>query len=218
MRLISHRVCFILAIGALVSMCLFKSHHLRLFSWLLSKSCIEILGNRERDCEDDEGSNEDEHTKLWLLQHASISNIFSLFLPAHLSSLLQHVKSKLQEGKREIKAVALKVYSAYALGPTRLYPKAGVDRKDLKRKFPKFIYNEDTAVEKTWKVLGWKFTQLNSDMEDATSQLKTGDTLNGAALRTDEVEADGTWNKATIPYVTKALQEILRWKLKFTKN
>ncbi|KAF3492501.1 hypothetical protein DY000_02054764 [Brassica cretica] len=59
---------------------------------------------------------------------------------------------------------------------TRLEPIAGADQKDLRRKFPKFIHVEDKALEKTWKVLGWKFTQLNSVMEDATSQLKTGDT------------------------------------------
>ena len=45
-------------------------------------------------------------------------------------------------------------------------------------------------MKKTWKVLGWKFTQLNSAMEDATSQLKTGDTLYGSALRTDKVKVN----------------------------
>lgn len=45
-------------------------------------------------------------------------------------------------------------------------------------------------MKQTWKVLGWKFTQLNSAMEDATSQLKTGDTLYGSALRTDEVKVN----------------------------
>ncbi|WZZ34369.1 hypothetical protein YC2023_017770 [Brassica napus] len=52
----------------------------------------------------------------------------------------------------------------------------------------KFIYDEYKALEKNWKVLAWKFTQLNSAMGDALSQLKTKDTPNSAALRTDKVE------------------------------
>ncbi|KAF3578600.1 hypothetical protein DY000_02035835 [Brassica cretica] len=52
----------------------------------------------------------------------------------------------------------------------------------------KFIYDEYKALEKNWKVLAWKFTQLNSAMGDALSQLKTTDTPNSAALRTDKVE------------------------------
>ncbi|KAF3558839.1 hypothetical protein F2Q69_00017860 [Brassica cretica] len=43
-------------------------------------------------------------------------------------------------------------------------------------------------MKKNWKVLAWKFTQLNSAMGDALSQLKTTDTPNSAALRTDKVE------------------------------
>ncbi|CAN6844666.1 unnamed protein product [Brassica oleracea] len=45
-------------------------------------------------------------------------------------------------------------------------------------------------MKKNWKVLAWKFTQLNSAMGDALSQLKTTDTPNSAALRTDKVEAN----------------------------
>ncbi|CAG7901958.1 unnamed protein product [Brassica rapa] len=43
-------------------------------------------------------------------------------------------------------------------------------------------------MTKTWKVLAWQFTQLNSAMGNAPSQLKTADTPNSAALRTDKVE------------------------------
>lgn len=43
-------------------------------------------------------------------------------------------------------------------------------------------------MKKTWKVLAWQFIQLNSAMGDAPSQLKTADTPNSAALRTDKVE------------------------------
>ncbi|KAG2255303.1 hypothetical protein Bca52824_074597 [Brassica carinata] len=48
----------------------------------------------------------------------------------------------------------------------------------------KFIYDEYKVLE----VLAWEFTQLNSAMGDAPSQLKTADTPNGASLRPDKVE------------------------------
>ncbi|KAF2590920.1 hypothetical protein F2Q70_00038522 [Brassica cretica] len=66
---------------------------------------------------------------------------------------------------------------------------AGADRKDLMRKLPKFIYDEEKALEKTRKVLADKIAQLNSAIDDVSSQLKSEDTPNGAALSTDEVEA-----------------------------
>ncbi|CAH8254592.1 unnamed protein product [Arabidopsis lyrata] len=66
---------------------------------------------------------------------------------------------------------------------------AGADRKDLMRKLPKFIYDEEKALEKTRKVLAEKIAQLNSAIDDVSSQLKSEDTPNGAALSTDEVEA-----------------------------
>ncbi|KAL1194032.1 hypothetical protein V5N11_002510 [Cardamine amara subsp. amara] len=66
---------------------------------------------------------------------------------------------------------------------------AGADRKDLMRKLPKFIYDEEKALEKTRKVLAEKIAQLNSAIDDVSSQLKSEDTPNGAALNTDEVEA-----------------------------
>ncbi|CAH2035491.1 unnamed protein product [Thlaspi arvense] len=66
---------------------------------------------------------------------------------------------------------------------------AGADRKDLMRKLPKFIYDEEKALEKTRKVLAEKIAQLNSAIDDVSSQLKSEDTPNGAALTTDEVEA-----------------------------
>lgn len=66
---------------------------------------------------------------------------------------------------------------------------AGADRKDLMRKLPKFIYDEEKALEKTRKVLAEKIAQLNSAIDDVSSQLKSEDTPNGAALSTDEIEA-----------------------------
>ncbi|KFK29152.1 hypothetical protein AALP_AA7G095500 [Arabis alpina] len=66
---------------------------------------------------------------------------------------------------------------------------AGADRKDLMRKLPKFIYDEEKALEKTRKVLAEKIAQLNSAIDDVSSQLKSEDAPNGAALSTDEAEA-----------------------------
>ncbi|CAN8302530.1 unnamed protein product [Cochlearia groenlandica] len=66
---------------------------------------------------------------------------------------------------------------------------AGADKKDLMRKLPKFIYDEEKALEKTRKVLAEKIAQLNSAIDDVSSQLKSEDTPNGAALSTDEAEA-----------------------------
>ncbi|KAL5557694.1 hypothetical protein UlMin_033905 [Ulmus minor] len=67
---------------------------------------------------------------------------------------------------------------------------AGTDRKDLMRKLPKFIYDEEKALEKTRKVLAEKIAQLNSAIDDVSSQLKSEDAPNGvAAVNSDEVEA-----------------------------
>ncbi|XP_019056670.1 PREDICTED: uncharacterized protein LOC104801939 isoform X2 [Tarenaya hassleriana] len=67
---------------------------------------------------------------------------------------------------------------------------AGAGRKDLMKKLPKFIYDEEKALEKTRKVLAEKIAQLNSAIDDASFQLRTEDTTNGAlASNTDEVEA-----------------------------
>ncbi|KAF5747252.1 hypothetical protein HS088_TW06G01433 [Tripterygium wilfordii] len=65
----------------------------------------------------------------------------------------------------------------------------GTDRKDLMRKLPKFIYDEEKALEKTRKVLAEKIAQLNSAIDDVSSQLRTEDVPNGAAVNSDEIEA-----------------------------
>ncbi|CAO2833704.1 unnamed protein product [Amaranthus hypochondriacus] len=65
---------------------------------------------------------------------------------------------------------------------------AGADKKDLMRKLPKFIYDEEKALEKTRKILTEKIEQLNSAIDDVSSQLRSEDTSNGAAVNSDEVE------------------------------
>ncbi|KAK2975677.1 hypothetical protein RJ640_027780 [Escallonia rubra] len=66
---------------------------------------------------------------------------------------------------------------------------SGADRKDLMRKLPKFIYDEEKALERTRKILTEKIAQLNSAIDDVSSQLRADDAPNGAAVTPDEQEA-----------------------------
>ncbi|KAL2504415.1 expressed protein localized to the inner membrane of the chloroplast [Abeliophyllum distichum] len=66
---------------------------------------------------------------------------------------------------------------------------AGADRKDLMRKLPKFIYDEEKALERTRKILTEKIAQLNSAIDDVSAQLHADDEPNGAAITSDELEA-----------------------------
>ncbi|KAK1304684.1 hypothetical protein QJS10_CPB11g02172 [Acorus calamus] len=66
----------------------------------------------------------------------------------------------------------------------------GADRKDLMRKLPKFIYDEEKALEKTRKILTEKIAQLNSAIDDVSSQLRADDEPNGVAVKSDEVESN----------------------------
>ncbi|XP_010061202.2 uncharacterized protein LOC104448946 [Eucalyptus grandis] len=66
---------------------------------------------------------------------------------------------------------------------------AGTDRKDLMRKLPKFIYDEEKALEKTRKVLAEKIAQLNSAIDDVSSELRTEESSDEIAVAPDEIEA-----------------------------
>ncbi|XP_023889878.2 uncharacterized protein LOC112001933 [Quercus suber] len=66
---------------------------------------------------------------------------------------------------------------------------AGVDRKDLMRKLPKFIYDEEKALERTRKILTEKIAQLNSAIDDVSAHLHGDDAPNGAIVNSDEVGA-----------------------------
>ncbi|XP_061372834.1 uncharacterized protein LOC133315258 [Gastrolobium bilobum] len=66
---------------------------------------------------------------------------------------------------------------------------AGADRKELMRKLPKFIYDEEKALEKTRKVLALKIEQLNAAIDDVSAQLRSEETPNGVAVNSDEIEA-----------------------------
>ncbi|QCE16779.1 uncharacterized protein LOC114196252 [Vigna unguiculata] len=66
---------------------------------------------------------------------------------------------------------------------------AGADRKELMRKLPKFIYDEEKALEKTRKVLAEKIEQLNAAIDDVSAQLRSEEATNGVAINSDEIEA-----------------------------
>ncbi|KAG0475987.1 hypothetical protein HPP92_012439 [Vanilla planifolia] len=65
----------------------------------------------------------------------------------------------------------------------------GTERKELLRKLPKFIYDEEKALEKTRKVLEQKIAQLNVAIDEASAKIRGEDGRNGAAVSPDEIEA-----------------------------
>ncbi|KAD5960211.1 hypothetical protein E3N88_11683 [Mikania micrantha] len=67
---------------------------------------------------------------------------------------------------------------------------AGTDKKELLKKLPNFIYDEEKALEKTRQKLAQKIAELNSAIDDVSSQLKSDD---------EEVANDG------VPDETEAL-------------
>ncbi|XP_059636918.1 uncharacterized protein LOC132279020 [Cornus florida] len=66
---------------------------------------------------------------------------------------------------------------------------AGADKQDLMRKLPKFIYDEEKALERTRKILTQKIEQLNSAIDNVSVQLRSEDPPNGVAVNPDELEA-----------------------------
>ncbi|KAL8211553.1 hypothetical protein R6Q57_005990 [Mikania cordata] len=66
---------------------------------------------------------------------------------------------------------------------------AGTDKKELLKKLPNFIYDEEKALEKTRQKLAQKIAELNSAIDDVSSQLKSDDeeVANDGVL--DETEA-----------------------------
>ncbi|XAR61519.1 hypothetical protein NMG60_11015966 [Bertholletia excelsa] len=65
----------------------------------------------------------------------------------------------------------------------------GADKKDLMKKLPKFIYDEDKALKKTREQLAKKIEQLNSAIDDVSAQLRPEDASDNLADGADEVIA-----------------------------
>ncbi|XP_015889570.3 uncharacterized protein LOC107424318 [Ziziphus jujuba] len=65
----------------------------------------------------------------------------------------------------------------------------GTDRKGLMRRLPKFIYDEEKALQKSRKILNDKIEQLNSAIDEVSAQLRADHDPNGAAANPNEIEA-----------------------------
>ncbi|CAA6663141.1 unnamed protein product [Spirodela intermedia] len=61
--------------------------------------------------------------------------------------------------------------------------------KNLMRKLPKFIYDEEKALERTRKILANKIEQLNSAIDDVSSQLRPEFSPNGTSAASDGAES-----------------------------
>ncbi|RDY04114.1 hypothetical protein CR513_12215, partial [Mucuna pruriens] len=66
---------------------------------------------------------------------------------------------------------------------------AAADSKDLMRKLPKFMYDEEKALEKTRKVLTEKIAQLNSAIDGFSVQLRPSEEPNESPVDTEEIGA-----------------------------
>ncbi|KAL9682008.1 hypothetical protein QQ045_013801 [Rhodiola kirilowii] len=66
---------------------------------------------------------------------------------------------------------------------------AGADHKDLMRKLPNFLYDEEKALERTRKKLEAKIAKLKSAIDNASAQIRIDDAPNNADVNSDEVEA-----------------------------
>ncbi|KAI4389656.1 hypothetical protein MLD38_001857 [Melastoma candidum] len=65
---------------------------------------------------------------------------------------------------------------------------SGTDKKDLMRKLPKFIYDEDKSLERKRKKLTEKIAQLNTAIDGVSAQLRADDTGDDDVPHAEEVE------------------------------
>ncbi|KZV40841.1 hypothetical protein F511_29193 [Dorcoceras hygrometricum] len=65
----------------------------------------------------------------------------------------------------------------------------GADKKDLMKKLPKFIYDEEKALEKQRKKLSEKIEQLNSAIDNVSNQLRSEEPPIDVAIGADDIEA-----------------------------
>ncbi|KMZ72120.1 unknownprotein [Zostera marina] len=74
----------------------------------------------------------------------------------------------------------------YAPQISKAMSQGKTESKDLMKKLPKFIYDEEKVLEKRRNVLSDKIAQLNSAIDEASSQLQDNDeSKNGAPITTD---------------------------------
>ncbi|XP_076899742.1 uncharacterized protein LOC143566134 [Bidens hawaiensis] len=81
----------------------------------------------------------------------------------------------------------------YAPQISKALAAADTDKKELLKKLPNFIYDEEKALEKTRQKLAQKIAELNSAIDDVSAQLKSDDeedaVANGNGVVPDETEA-----------------------------
>ncbi|KAK7406947.1 hypothetical protein VNO78_08583 [Psophocarpus tetragonolobus] len=66
---------------------------------------------------------------------------------------------------------------------------AGADSKDLMRKLPKFVYDEDRALQKTRKALTEKIAELNSAIDGVSAKSRPDENQNEAEVNSEEIGA-----------------------------
>ncbi|XP_016200592.1 uncharacterized protein LOC107641623 [Arachis ipaensis] len=68
---------------------------------------------------------------------------------------------------------------------------AAADSTEIMKKLPKFIYDEEKALERTRKMLSEKIAELNSAIDGVSAQLRAEEPTetDGYAARSEEVEA-----------------------------
>ncbi|XP_045813663.1 uncharacterized protein LOC123907426 isoform X1 [Trifolium pratense] len=66
---------------------------------------------------------------------------------------------------------------------------AGADSKELMRKLPKFIFDEEKALERTRKILTDKIAQLNATIDGISAQLHPDEDSNESAVVSEEIGA-----------------------------
>ncbi|XP_057448898.1 uncharacterized protein LOC130740343 [Lotus japonicus] len=76
----------------------------------------------------------------------------------------------------------------YAPQISKVLAGAGADSKDLMRKLPKFMFDEEKALERTRKVLTDKIAQLNSAIDGVSAQLRA-DEEPSESLSSEEIVA-----------------------------
>ncbi|KAI4388517.1 hypothetical protein MLD38_000838 [Melastoma candidum] len=67
---------------------------------------------------------------------------------------------------------------------------AGTDKKDIIRKLPKFVYNEEKALERKRKELAKKIAQLDTAIDGASAQISSEDAVDDDdSMQSNEVTA-----------------------------
>ncbi|GLT35264.1 hypothetical protein SLA2020_097320 [Shorea laevis] len=66
---------------------------------------------------------------------------------------------------------------------------AGVNRREIMKKLPKFIYDEEKALEKKRKILSEKIYQLNLAIDEISAQIRSEDAPNRVPVNPNEVES-----------------------------